>query len=87
MIREAIAAVVASALGLAVSDIFEGVITEMKLYDAQRNHADFEGTWIPKDVRLAIAGRELAAYEQAERNHAAAEGAWTRQPLHMEAAG
>ncbi|QSG02510.1 hypothetical protein [Natranaeroarchaeum sulfidigenes] len=73
---------VVSLVGISVISAVDSGITELELRDARSNHARFEGTWTPDELRLEKARRELHQFELAEQNHAAAEGAEAPPMMH-----
>ena len=77
-VKAAIIAVVAAAVGLAVRGGIDVSLTHLRLEDAKKNHAMFEGTWTPHEIALERAGRELERYNRARENHALAEGSEVR---------
>lgn len=62
-------------VGMSVIGAVEGGIAELQMHDQHSNHARFEGTWTPRELRLEQARRELDAFRAADVNHARVEGA------------
>lgn len=62
-------------VGLAIIEAAEWGVAELQMHDHQSNHARFEGTWTPRELRLEQARKELEAFKAARSNHVLVEGA------------
>ena len=71
----AFVAFVGSAIFELVNSAIEDAKLEQKLHSAQSNHARFEGTWTPHEMRLRAMDHMLDKYDEPVVNHAAVEGA------------
>ena len=70
-----VAAVVGILLSDSIFSAIEEAELEQKLHTAQSNHARFEGTWTPHEMRLRAMDHMLDKYDKPVENHAAVEGA------------
>jgi len=71
----AFVAFVGSAIFHVVDSAIEEAELNQKLHTAQSNHARFEGTWTPNEMRLLAMHHRLDKYDEPVVNHAAVEGA------------
>lgn len=64
-----------SAVGGIVTSTIDGALAELRMHDQHSNHARFEGTWTPREMRLAKIGRLYDQTHAPVHRHAAVEGA------------